>query len=324
MESFQLSLSLRCSGCQHPVPVQRIEAFVTCQACGERISMPLSRWQGLFEPGLWLEVLAMEPGTGRSMQVWGSVNASVSLCRVDVPEERGRAPDELVSGFVPGVVSVLGEEAAEPMPQAREPVFFACLSCGGGLKVDGSERMVGCQHCEASCYLPDGLWRELNPVPRVRDIALVCEIPEHQRVALILEHGDEEQKAQLASSCQDPVVLERLAEVDDEDVQLALVGRADERRLQLLLALSERWKVRRALAWRELDLDILEKLAEDGDGDVREAARQNNAWRAAHPVVALATPPAESPSMWREPLLALLLVLVCVGVFLGIGLALSR
>ncbi len=51
-------------------------------------------------------------------------------------------------------------------------------SGGGKLPVDGASRTVTCPHCSAANYLPDGLWLQLNPTPRVQAFFLVCDEPE--------------------------------------------------------------------------------------------------------------------------------------------------
>ncbi len=50
--------------------------------------------------------------------------------------------------------------------EGSRPVVFACPACGGGLRVDGSQRMLPCEFCEASVYLPDDLWQRLHPVSK--------------------------------------------------------------------------------------------------------------------------------------------------------------
>jgi len=47
-----------------------------------------------------------------------------------------------------------------------KPVIFTCPACGGALKVDGSNRMMDCEFCKNTIYLPDDLWFRLHP-PKV-------------------------------------------------------------------------------------------------------------------------------------------------------------
>jgi hypothetical protein len=74
---------------------------------------------------------------------------------------------------------MLGEAPpAGAAPNAMQPVVMACMSCGAGLKVDGSSRAVECSFCNASNYLPDGLWLRLHPAPRLEWFRVVIEIEE--------------------------------------------------------------------------------------------------------------------------------------------------
>ncbi len=45
---------------------------------------------------------------------------------------------------------------------------FKCPNCGGSLNADGSKRIVDCQYCQSSVYIPDTLWLRMNPVNKRR------------------------------------------------------------------------------------------------------------------------------------------------------------
>jgi DNA-directed RNA polymerase subunit RPC12/RpoP len=49
-------------------------------------------------------------------------------------------------------------------PEAVKPILFTCPSCGGNLKIDGSNRVVTCTYCNSDIYLPDDLWFRMHPV----------------------------------------------------------------------------------------------------------------------------------------------------------------
>jgi hypothetical protein len=53
-------------------------------------------------------------------------------------------------------------------PKAVKPILFSCPSCGGNLKIDGSDRVVTCTYCNQDIYLPDDLWFRLHPVKVVQ------------------------------------------------------------------------------------------------------------------------------------------------------------
>ncbi len=54
-----------------------------------------------------------------------------------------------------------------------QPVLFSCLSCGGALSVDGTTRILECNYCKNSSYIPDGLWLKFHPVSMVKRWYLV-------------------------------------------------------------------------------------------------------------------------------------------------------
>ncbi len=70
------------------------------------------------------------------------------------------------------VVAVVGETALRGdlnEPETDEAVLFSCLGCGAALKVDArAARMLACEYCEATSYLPDALWLRLHPAQRKR------------------------------------------------------------------------------------------------------------------------------------------------------------
>src|SRR4029078_2601772 len=41
-------------------------------------------------------------------------------------------------------------------------------TCRAGLQIEGSSRMVDCQYCSSSVYLPDDLWQRFHPVAEVK------------------------------------------------------------------------------------------------------------------------------------------------------------
>lgn len=59
-------------------------------------------------------------------------------------------------------------------PETNETVMFSCMGCGAPLKVDGSApRILPCEFCEATNFLPDALWLRLHPAQRKRPFWLL-------------------------------------------------------------------------------------------------------------------------------------------------------
>lgn len=60
-----------------------------------------------------------------------------------------------------------GDVAGRSDSAGGKPIYFTCPACKGGLKVDGSSRLVTCEFCGADIYLPDDLWLRMHPVTTV-------------------------------------------------------------------------------------------------------------------------------------------------------------
>lgn len=98
-------------------------------------------------------------------------------------------PDLLAGGPEQGAVQ------STALPDASGPIIFICPACGGGLRVDGSDRLVPCAHCEASVYLPNDLWFRLRPVS-TKQRWFLCWEPSQQQAARRdpeEEEGEEEE-----------------------------------------------------------------------------------------------------------------------------------
>lgn len=74
-------------------------------------------------------------------------------------------------------LAIVGETAprgALDEPETTEAVLFSCLGCGAPLRVDATvPRVLRCEYCEATSYLPDALWLRLHPAQRKRPFYLL-------------------------------------------------------------------------------------------------------------------------------------------------------
>jgi len=62
-------------------------------------------------------------------------------------------------------------------------VLFSCLGCGAALKVDArTPRLLACQYCEATSYLPDALWLRLHPAQRKRPFWFLMDVDRKELV----------------------------------------------------------------------------------------------------------------------------------------------
>lgn len=78
------------------------------------------------------------------------------------------------------VVAIVGETAPRGdlgEPETDEAILFSCLGCGAALKVDASSpRLLACEYCEATSYLPDALWLRLHPAQRKRPFWFLMDV----------------------------------------------------------------------------------------------------------------------------------------------------
>jgi DNA-directed RNA polymerase subunit RPC12/RpoP len=206
---YILRLMVDCGRCGGAVPVNGITASLPCPRCGEAVEIDQSLWANVFGPdrlsdvrgfgnrearessqlgglrGRWVTGRARprcegckqyeaEPGEAAASAAAGGFFCPSCGARVPV-----RPADALCLAVNPAARYVVGEALASAEAQAlarrSQPVLFACMGCGGGLQVDGSSRSVTCRYCDASNYLPDGLWLQLNPAPTAEVFYLICE-----------------------------------------------------------------------------------------------------------------------------------------------------
>ena len=162
------------------------------------------------------------------------------------------------------------------------PGSFACMSCGGGLEVDGTTRTVTCRFCSGSNDLPDGLWLRLHPQQTVQTFFVVCELtpahPEGEPEVTPQETNriTEDDSAMTSASRWrlPPAFLASMATAEDDEVRAtaALNSGASSEILERL-AQDDEWRVRRASVQSgRLSEPTLQRLIqEESDRDVLEA-----------------------------------------------------
>ena len=206
MYCVELRVAVTCDGCDHSIPLNGPVSKVKCPKCQEILELKgRLRWAevlnyqnptvdvftatrrhhpGKGDYGAWAPVKLNTrrvwpscPGCDRefaSEEVEAACGAGGPLTCPDCAERQSLdpAPPTLTKPFpaarwVIGAVSQ-GSGAATGLkgPAGGKPVVMACMSCGGALRVDGSSRLVACEYCEVSNYLPDDLWLALHPAPK--------------------------------------------------------------------------------------------------------------------------------------------------------------
>ena len=193
MRSISIRARTSCDACGAFLPLNAMVPHISCPRCSEVNEL---------EDGVWLSMVrgpSVRNFTGyingRSVIVQlADAEATCAGCGAAIVQDEAlragdagsvtcacgaatsvRRPPE---AFKPdGFRLMVGEDvlqipappgAAVPAPKASQPVAFTCPLCAGVLRVDGTSRVVECQYCTGSVYLPDDLWHVFHPVHRVR------------------------------------------------------------------------------------------------------------------------------------------------------------
>ncbi len=217
LDTELLSVGLRafvdCEQCATKIPVNQMGSVVHCSGCGHVQNTGASFWKKVLKRYRLSQLLV----DGEELDLeekHHSLKARLrhptcGACNKALPDEllltaagesllcpnchetvACRAPTAAAL-VLPGAAALIGEEP-EPSAPAKQappprPVTYQCVQCGGALSVDGSERRVRCTYCESDNFLPDSLWKELHPQPKVQEIFVVVRPTVLDRWQVLLE-----------------------------------------------------------------------------------------------------------------------------------------
>lgn len=172
---------------------------ILCPNCNKTNTFDSETWGGILEDAVKeaprFQIGEGQPSTimrggytyslmyGRQEPRCGKCKEGIDIAKLEEYSTRGniectkcanpifiRKPSELVANNFSTVKYLIGEDddllsvnKAGTVPAAAKPVVFTCPSCAGGLRVDGTSRMIDCQFCDSQVYLPDDLWFRLHP-----------------------------------------------------------------------------------------------------------------------------------------------------------------
>jgi DNA-directed RNA polymerase subunit RPC12/RpoP len=186
-----LEIGIKCPKCDSPVPLNGPWQVAHCDSCQTDIDIPSDYWPDIF--GDMLEDIKSDlaEGEGRNSTIFGTfhttmlygeLHARCEGCKTKFEpkadltegythtcEECGRkievipSPQWLKGATTLFVDASLQSKSAVEETDISSPIAFTCPQCGGALMVDGKERLLPCQFCGVSVYLPDDLWLRLHP-----------------------------------------------------------------------------------------------------------------------------------------------------------------
>jgi len=206
MHCVELRVAVKCEGCDRAIPLNGPLPRVKCHGCQEMLELKgRLRWSEVLnyqnpnrdvftatrrDPPGHVRRGAWDPVNLTSRRAWPScpdcertftqseteesVDAGDSLtcpdCNATLPVTK---PPSVLKRPFPAARWLIGAETRAPQKGLSvstafggKPVAFACMACGGGLRVDGAARLVTCEYCEVPNYLPDDLWLALHPAPK--------------------------------------------------------------------------------------------------------------------------------------------------------------
>lgn len=190
-----IEMSIKCSRCDSPIHVNGPTRSLLCGSCQSDIEIPEDFWKGILEDVCSEVRNQFEEGEGSNSTIFGTFNTSLmygrllpyclkckkdfelqeeydSACTYTCPECGSTSPvapaPEWLRKMIPSarlIVNAAPESSddGEEEPAVSGPIAFFCPQCGGSLMIDGSERLIPCDYCNTSVYLPDDLWLRLHP-----------------------------------------------------------------------------------------------------------------------------------------------------------------
>lgn len=185
-----LEMSIKCPGCEAPVPVNGPWTDLHCTECSESIELTPDNWADLLEDVRNEIAYEIEPGTGSESTIMGVFDTHVLYsrmvpycreCKEDLhnPEPGAEKlvcscgaslpltkPPGWFKRVFGGVRYIAGAtRSTEAMAEKPESVSITCTSCGASFDVSGETRNPSCPHCKNAVFLPDDLWHHFHPVP---------------------------------------------------------------------------------------------------------------------------------------------------------------
>jgi DNA-directed RNA polymerase subunit M/transcription elongation factor TFIIS len=201
MPSVCVEIKTPCKFCGTTLTLNALANEILCHSCQKMNSFPYEYWKKSILESALNDYGELKEGEGQNQTVmtgeytftimYGLQEPRCGKCKTNLDpahfpdyaqahkavctkcsnEVSVRVPPDEVKSLFTNIQYLIGEDAdmidtngkGMKTPEAVKPVLFTCPSCGGNLKIDGSDRMVTCSYCESQIYLPDDLWFRIHP-----------------------------------------------------------------------------------------------------------------------------------------------------------------
>jgi hypothetical protein len=189
-----LEWSINCPKCDGPVMLNGPLETAHCNRCQTDITIPHDYWKSILDDVMQEVKSDLEEGEGTNSNIFGTFKTALLYAQLHPQCEKCKTDIEVNENLETGYThtcKICGntvkvspspywlQEVCPPIkllfnaelesgkgdetPAISGPIVFSCPKCGGALTVDGSERLVPCEFCGVSVYLPDDLWLRLHP-----------------------------------------------------------------------------------------------------------------------------------------------------------------
>lgn len=257
MKAIAVQLRTSCGKCGSPLPLNAMVPRLACPACSAVNGLSDAFWTAVLGDNDLSSGTIITEGRQVALEVdradapaCGKCGAAISTKRALAAADEGfvacgscgervlvRVPPRawVMSGFRllvgEDAMQVPAEGATVRTTKAAQPIAFNCPMCAGVLQVDGTARVVKCQYCSGSAYLPDDLWHVFHPIAVTRPWYLLrggsrknarkeAENPATpaERLAELAEHMDYEVREAVARHPNTPEATLRTLVVADESL----------------------------------------------------------------------------------------------------------
>ena len=192
-----------CPECGGAIIVDGVTSTLACAACKQLSTVPPSFWAGLFFrlfaafPGERQYQLDLSDSLALDLPIYARFREEPPSCanchamlnvsgypvgseaRISCSNCHSQTATFPPPAFLQTAYPVLFQlycagnpdapHAGREAPTDMRPVAFACTECGGKLHITAdAPRVMDCNYCRVTLYLPDALWHALHPVQKRR------------------------------------------------------------------------------------------------------------------------------------------------------------